>query len=128
VPEIKKETGSGSHIWVKGGNCPLNFFDCFELFLNNRHWFDCFELIKSYIISNWIGYDMELNTFTRWTSKHFNCCQWVKIDICKIKGWFFLKKKKRKKLIFYFWKWFIMISLNYQSWFIYMHYVQHATW
>jgi len=53
VPEIKKETGSGSHIWVKGGNCPFNFFDCFELFLNNRHWFDCFELIKSYIISNW---------------------------------------------------------------------------
>jgi hypothetical protein len=97
VPDIKKETGSGSHIRVKGGNCPLNFFDCFELFLNNRHWFDCFELIKSYIISNWIGYDKELNTFTRWTSKHFNCCQWVKIDICKIKGWFFLKKKKEKK-------------------------------
>jgi hypothetical protein len=53
--------------------------------LNNRHWFDCFELIKGYIISNWIGYDMELNFFTRWTSKHLNCCQQVKIDICIIK-------------------------------------------
>jgi len=29
--------------------------------LNNRNWFDCFELIKGYIISNWIGYDMKLN-------------------------------------------------------------------
>jgi hypothetical protein len=53
--------------------------------LNNRHWFDCFELIKGYIISNWIGYDMELNFFKRWTSKHSNCYQQVKIDICRIK-------------------------------------------
>ena len=74
-----------------------------NFFLNNKYWFDYFELIKNYIIFNWIGYSIKLNFFTRWTNKHFNCCRWVKIDIYKIKSWFFLKKEK-KKIIFLFLK------------------------
>jgi hypothetical protein len=63
--------------------------------LNNRHWFDCFELIKGYLISNWIDYNMKLNLLMRWTSKHSNYYRWVKIDICRIKialawDWFLL--------------------------------------
>jgi len=53
--------------------------------LNNKYWFDCFELIKDYIMSNWIEYDMKSNFFMRWTSKYSNCYHQVKIDICIIK-------------------------------------------
>ena len=31
--------------------------------LNNKYLFYCFKLIKGYTISNWIGYDMELNSW-----------------------------------------------------------------